>query len=571
MVDAVDKHEHDQEEMEMPGAGPAQARTTIIGVVAIVGVAALVLSYVLLSKNRDDDKGLGLEVETIETIDETQRLKSLRLPKDKKSLAKQLANLKATPTPAPSEPDQSVADRVEAQTRQARLEQLRQQAASTPLPVEPINPTLVAIRQSKRTTGNDKDRKKSQQAWLKRQTASMDDASNNSNTNTNGAKQRQRPTAPVMPTMPQMPQFGQSLLQAPGGASRLKTAGVPNALIAIPVSETETVTASTLPNQDWLLTSGTIIHAVLETAINSDLPGYVRALISQPVYSFTGNLIVIPASSELHGQYQRASGGGDPRVFIIWNRVITPDGISIQIDSPGADKLGRSGTGGWTDTHFAKRFGSSILLSIVGGASQAASSNDNQRRAVSEAFSRSAEIALENTINISPTIHINHGERIAVILNKDLDFKAAMIATGAHKHRRPNATAQRPSIGFDRVFDARELSPAERAMLANRYLQQQARVSTSPAGKVRPYSAMAGASLRATIKHWASLSAYQTNWTVSDTEGNTLDWSLATDVHINGSLFDAIARLLAAYNSAGVLLRHTFYQQNKVLVIQYDS
>lgn len=193
-------------------------------------------------------------------------------------------------------------------------------------------------------------------------------------------------------------------------------------------SGVETVSATQLQNLDTLITQGTMIDGILETAIQSDLPGMVRAIVSQNVYSFNDSTLVIPKGSKLVGRYNSGLVGGQSRVFVIWNRLIRPDGVSANIGSYGADSLGRSGVGGAVDTHFFERFGSSVLLSLIDAAIQIGvnSTDDDDVGTIAldggNDFSRAAEIALENSIGIKPTVNIHQGTQIKVFVGKDLDF-----------------------------------------------------------------------------------------------------------------------------------------------------
>lgn len=193
-------------------------------------------------------------------------------------------------------------------------------------------------------------------------------------------------------------------------------------------ADVETAQASQLQNLETLVTQGTVIDGILETAIQSDLPGMVRAIVSEDVYSFDNSTLLIPKGSKLVGRYRSALTSGQSRVFVIWNRLIRSDGVSINIGSYGTDDLGRSGLAGVVDTHFFERFGSSVLLSLIDTGLQIgvnAVDDEDQATVALETgsdFSRSAEIALENTIGIPPTVHVHQGSRIKVFVGKDLDF-----------------------------------------------------------------------------------------------------------------------------------------------------
>ena len=215
-----------------------------------------------------------------------------------------------------------------------------------------------------------------------------------------------------------------------GTGGLLSNSSDPNLAFASRYGNTgaETVTASQLNNLSTLITQGTMIDGILETAIQSDLPGMVRAIVSENVYSFEGGNLLIPKGSRLVGRYNSGLVRGQSRVFVIWNRVITPQGVSVQIGSYGADSLGRSGLGGEVDTHFFERFGSSILLSMINASIEIGVNSLDDQDAATVAvdsggdFSRSAEIALENSIGIKPTVNVHQGTQISVFVGKDLDF-----------------------------------------------------------------------------------------------------------------------------------------------------
>jgi type IV secretion system protein VirB10 len=195
-------------------------------------------------------------------------------------------------------------------------------------------------------------------------------------------------------------------------------------------SHVETVRASRLQNQDHMIAQGTTIRGVLETAVHSDLAGYIRAIVSEDIYSFDGTQILVPRGSKIIGRYQSGIKQSQARLFVVWQRIIRPDGVDIMVDSPGTDYLGRAGLGGDIDTHFMERFGSAILLSLIDGAIQAgvnAANDDTADTVVTGSgggLNRSAEIALENSINIRPTIHVNQGTPINIFVTKDLDFSS---------------------------------------------------------------------------------------------------------------------------------------------------
>jgi type IV secretory pathway VirB10-like protein len=192
-------------------------------------------------------------------------------------------------------------------------------------------------------------------------------------------------------------------------------------------SNVDVAHASRIHDLSHTAPQGTVIPAVLETAINSDLPGFVRAVVSRDVRGFDGTTVLIPRGSKLIGQYRSGVALSQTRAFVVWSRVITPEGVSIDIGSPGTDELGRGGLEGETDTHFFARFGSAILLSVMGaGLDRLADSGDNSSTAIvigsQQQASQVASIALQKQIDIPVTITVAQGTPLQVFVTRDLDF-----------------------------------------------------------------------------------------------------------------------------------------------------
>jgi type IV secretion system protein VirB10 len=179
-----------------------------------------------------------------------------------------------------------------------------------------------------------------------------------------------------------------------------------------------------LDHPDKVVAQGTLIPAVLETALDSDLPGYTRALVSRDVRSFDGSHVLIPRGSRLIGQYKSALQAGQSRALIIWNRLLRPDGVSIQLASPAADNVGETGLAGKVNSHFLQRFGSAILLSVVEGLTSAVGGSGNNTVVLGSVGSgqAAAGVALQNDIKISPTVKVMQGTPIQVFTARDLDF-----------------------------------------------------------------------------------------------------------------------------------------------------
>jgi len=196
-------------------------------------------------------------------------------------------------------------------------------------------------------------------------------------------------------------------------------------------SRISTKQASHIAHPNTTLAQGAIIWATLEMRISSDLPGMVRAVTTEDIYSEDGSTILLPKGSRLVGQYSDAIAAAQRRVFIVWQRAIRPDHIDIQLGSPGTDTLGGAGLeANSIDHHFFEQFGTAALLSIIGAgtANMGVNTQDQfnsgaaYRQALANSFSQSAQNTLQNTGVIKPTLIINQGKAISVFVARDLDF-----------------------------------------------------------------------------------------------------------------------------------------------------
>jgi type IV secretion system protein VirB10 len=177
--------------------------------------------------------------------------------------------------------------------------------------------------------------------------------------------------------------------------------------------------ATAMVDPKTTVTQGTLIPAILETAIDTDVPGYVRAIVSTDVRSFDGSRVLVPRSSRLIGQYKSGLQAGQKRAYVIWTRLIRPDGVSVNIASPATTFSGETGLEGKVNSHFFERFGSAMLLSVVGGLSALGGSASV---IVAGGGQSAAAAAIGQSGQIGPTIRVRQGEPIRVFTAKDLDF-----------------------------------------------------------------------------------------------------------------------------------------------------
>ena len=182
----------------------------------------------------------------------------------------------------------------------------------------------------------------------------------------------------------------------------------------------------------WEVKAGSIISAALVTAVNSDLPGQVIAQVTEPVYDHrTGRTVLIPQGSRLIGQYDSQIAYGQNRALIAWNRIIMPDGRSINIGSmAGADLSGAAGLQDKTDGHFgqlARGVILSTLFSVGAAAAQDAGNRSSGALVVNSAASGVSNSAQQvgqqitgRDLNRQPTLRVRAGWPVRVLVSKDM-------------------------------------------------------------------------------------------------------------------------------------------------------
>jgi type IV secretory pathway VirB10-like protein len=193
--------------------------------------------------------------------------------------------------------------------------------------------------------------------------------------------------------------------------------------------------STALGDRECVIAQGKLIDAVLETAINTDQPGMLRALVSNDIYGDTGRTVLLPRGSRLIGQYDSNVARGQSRIFVIWQRVIRPDGIDIALDSGGTDALGQAGVTGQVNNHFFAMFSAATLLSIIGASTAAVGvrpqDNNNSlatyRSSVSQGFNDAASTVLGTFVRIKPTIKVRPGTAVKVFVARDLYFDPSQV------------------------------------------------------------------------------------------------------------------------------------------------
>lgn len=263
-----------------------------------------------------------------------------------------------------------------------------------------------------------------------------------------GVIQNLAPAKPLDPRYSPIIVFSASV-QAPS-----RGVGYDNNIMSLnndPVLSLETSPSTTTPthiaDMTHTIAQGKLLSAVIETAINTEIPGFVRGVVSRDVYAESGNEILIPRGSRLFGSYSSKISQGQGRVEIGWTRLIRPDGVDVSISFNASDQFGRSGISGDLDNKYGSALAKSLLTSVlaVGGvaaAQELLSNGDNNTtttanpslgtttttgNATNQIIADVTRTIIDTTTNIiggqintNAVIRIPQGTKITVIVNSDI-------------------------------------------------------------------------------------------------------------------------------------------------------
>jgi type IV secretory pathway VirB10-like protein len=201
---------------------------------------------------------------------------------------------------------------------------------------------------------------------------------------------------------------------------------------ANPASRVGDAAAPVVPNQSqgkkYVLFEGTVIETVLMNRLDGSFAGPVMCLASTDVYSRDRQHVLIPAGTKALGEAQKVSAFGQDRLAVFFHRLIMPDGYAESLDQfKGLDQQGATALHDKVNNHYAKIFGASLAVGILGGIAEVgtgtvftASAIDQARQGFGEGLAISGERILDRFLNLMPTITIREGARVKIYLSNDL-------------------------------------------------------------------------------------------------------------------------------------------------------
>lgn len=209
---------------------------------------------------------------------------------------------------------------------------------------------------------------------------------------------------------------------SPGAANGgLQQPGAGNGVPALPAA----ARATRVRQLPTLVLQGTLIPAVLESALDSTRGGPARALVTRDVRGYDGTRLLIPRGSRLIGEYQADLQPGQNRALVTWTRLVRPDGVTIALQSPAGDTLGRVGIKGHVNSHFLERFAAAVLQSSLEvGVNLASRLNSSTVIVGLPNTAQTLASPLTAGLNGRPTLRVRQGTPITVFVARDLDFTA---------------------------------------------------------------------------------------------------------------------------------------------------
>jgi len=214
--------------------------------------------------------------------------------------------------------------------------------------------------------------------------------------------------------------------RGPEGSAEVEAAPEGSLSKSLTSTVVPTIRAQRLPNLRYLLRKGDSIDCTLETAIDTSLPSLVTCIGAADVYGADGTVVLIDRGAKFFGETRPAQVNAAARVAVVWTEVRSGE-VVARIDSPAADPQGRGGLAGQVNRHFFQRFSAAFLVSVIEGGIDAATRSRDRNASVVVNPDDSSELlteVLRSTADIKPTVGVEPGSRVSVLIARDVDFSS---------------------------------------------------------------------------------------------------------------------------------------------------
>lgn len=188
------------------------------------------------------------------------------------------------------------------------------------------------------------------------------------------------------------------------------------------------------PLSPFELKAGAVVPAALLTGVDTARAGPVVAMVTQNVFdTVSGRHLLIPQGTRLIGRHEGESAYGDRRAFLVWERLILPNGKSLILDGePGVDAQGAIGVRGQVDRRLFPLLVGTLFAGAVTTLGQMARDDGGEGGRGSAgwlgnvgdaAAIEGAQVGgrlVDRELEVRPSISLRPGAHVRVLITRDL-------------------------------------------------------------------------------------------------------------------------------------------------------
>ena len=180
---------------------------------------------------------------------------------------------------------------------------------------------------------------------------------------------------------------------------------------------------------------GTLIDAVLTNRLDGSAAASVNCLVTNPLYSHSGQHVLIPGGARVLGTTKPVQALGETRLAVTFHRLVMPDGRTYRLDEfAGLNQIGDAGLRDRVNQHYLSTFGAAAAVGLISGLAQylgnvGLGGGDGDRTVIiaggaGDATSQATIQVMSRFLNRLPTVTIREGHRVKVYVTSDLELPA---------------------------------------------------------------------------------------------------------------------------------------------------